>query len=235
MKIKDIIVENTVVRNKLFHGTSKTLEIGKSYPFKLRESPRDTDIKIHNLANNMAIEKFGVPIRNLLFSSINPDQSISYGNVYEIEPVDKSDKVYFNTNVGDFTLEFNIGSYYIISQIQRTGFKVTSWMFEQNLSEQADMRDFFDKILEGFNNKEFIEKYYDDSSGVEFEEALENAMRVINRNIKMTINEIQNYIDGITAISYSEFKNKSLIHRSSNFMEVMIHAKSGFKVVGQYS
>lgn len=112
MRIDDIITESTTLDAykdsvfykryglKLKHGNSS---IGEGfYDFVPRKESRDSVSYFHNLMNEYAVEKFGLPIRNLLFTSTDEASIANYGNVYSVVPNDGF-RMFCNPMITDVT------------------------------------------------------------------------------------------------------------------------------------
>lgn len=90
---------------KLYRGMRGIHEI-KSVPFKYREQPRDTNIQIHDAVNAASIEKFGLPIRNLIFTYPEKEHTYNYGETMIVVPIGDF-KLFCNPNVFDMTYYFS--------------------------------------------------------------------------------------------------------------------------------
>lgn len=87
----------------LYHSTSETME-SRLLKFKYRRKPRDTNIIIHKLVNGIAIEKFGLPIRNLFFVYVGTRDI--QGTRMRAIPLGDKVRYFFNPEVEDFTLSY---------------------------------------------------------------------------------------------------------------------------------
>lgn len=96
--------ESNSIIAPLYHSSNSLIPDGTLVPFRLRDMPRDTSLKIHDAVNTLTVEKFGVPVRNLLFTYRNKDKSEGYGaHIYEIIPNGNNFKFYYAEYVDDFT------------------------------------------------------------------------------------------------------------------------------------
>ena len=99
-----------IIRNRmppeLIHGTYK-MEPRKIINISQREKPVDTSKIIHDLVNKESIEKFGVPIRNLLFASQSAEVSENYGSTITLVPLDDDYQFYYSDIVSDMYTSSN--------------------------------------------------------------------------------------------------------------------------------
>lgn len=91
---------------QLIHGTYK-IEPRQIVTINKREKPVDTAKIIHDLVNELSMEKYGVEVRNLLFASQSPEVSERYGATRTLIPLDDDYKFYYSDIVADMYTSAN--------------------------------------------------------------------------------------------------------------------------------
>ena len=135
----------------LYRGSSYFDEITK-LEFRFRKRSVDTLDFIHNQTNDLSIEKFGLPIRNLLFCYPNIDNASSYGPVHLIVPIGNNYKMYANHMINDFTEDLSMGNRFYHKAATSVVAKIINMEFLWELSnENVTLTDTLEKILGGAN------------------------------------------------------------------------------------
>lgn len=105
---------------RLFRGIRNTYEDITFVPFRFRESPLDTDKLLHDKINELSIESFDVPVRNLIFSYTDADNASSYGDVYMIVPIGNDYKLFNEPSINDMTAHLGAGENFFDQIIEST-------------------------------------------------------------------------------------------------------------------
>lgn len=145
----------------LYHGTSG--DGLQQYTFRYRTGSRDTNLYTHSLVNRLTQEKFGEPIRNLMFTSTSEIIANSYGTAMVMLPSGDY-KLYFNKNVKDFTVHFKAASE------------------QSDISEDSTVTYFMNEVQEG-GYEENYEEYFSEFSEEESEsESDKNYTHIFNKS-----------------------------------------------------
>jgi len=91
-------------RIKLYHNTRDYKE-SRLLKFKFRDKPRDTDIVVHNIVNDLTMKKFGLPLRNLFFVYVSTFDKTA--RQMRAIPLGDNVRYFFNPEVDDMTFWFN--------------------------------------------------------------------------------------------------------------------------------
>ncbi len=89
---------------KLYHNTRDYKE-SRLLKFKFRDKPRDTDIVVHNIVNDLTMKKFGLPLRNLFFVYVSTFDKTA--RQMRAIPLGNNVRYFFNPEVDDMTFWFN--------------------------------------------------------------------------------------------------------------------------------
>lgn len=119
---KDNILPYIIKRRgvpELVHGSYK-MENRKIINITQRTKPVDTSKIIHQLVNEEAESKFGVPIRSLLFASQSNEVSENYGPTHTLIPLDDDYAFYYSDIVSDMYSSSN-GIFSFINHIKTRG------------------------------------------------------------------------------------------------------------------
>lgn len=79
----------------LYRGLKKTPLLDTTIPFKFRESSKSTPPLINHHINERLTELYGLPIRNLLYTTNDYKQAKGYGDAYKVKPVGNNFKIYY--------------------------------------------------------------------------------------------------------------------------------------------
>ncbi|ASV44232.1 hypothetical protein PBI_SCTP2_217 [Salicola phage SCTP-2] len=114
---KDLIVNSNYFTNNfesikdgnaLHHGTDVTLSNMDIIDITERSQPKDTDVVIHDIVNELSKQHFGIKIRNKLFITPNNSIASSYGiNTYKIIPLGDYN-IYQSNNIRDLYADLSI-------------------------------------------------------------------------------------------------------------------------------
>lgn len=131
MRIEHILDENNTTRHTdtyfyktygedvLFHSSKNRGQEG-FVPFKFRASPRDSFMPFHNEANMLAKQKFGLPVRSLMFA-MNSKQGAAnynlYGKPYAVYPVSSKFRMFYSKNTTDMTEDLYATSTAILDKL----------------------------------------------------------------------------------------------------------------------
>lgn len=106
---------------KLYHSSYDNHE-GYVH-FAYRENPRDTFAPFHHEVNTLAKQRFGLPIRSLLFTTTDANTAQDYspgGTVYSVCPVSDRYRLFYSRNTEDMTTDLNVSSAKCARRIMRT-------------------------------------------------------------------------------------------------------------------
>lgn len=95
----------------LYHGSQNSYPDGV-VKFQYRGAPKDTVFYSHNMVNRLSEEKFGEPVRQLLFAMNNPLHIRKYAGENEhrvLFPLGQY-RLFYNPKVKDFTIEMTSAS-----------------------------------------------------------------------------------------------------------------------------
>jgi hypothetical protein len=88
--------------NILYRGTKDILGQYQKKDVRTDRKPSETDVKIHNYADEFFYKKYDVKLRSeTIFCSTSPSIAMDYGKIYVIFPVGKYD-IYYSDKVRDF-------------------------------------------------------------------------------------------------------------------------------------
>lgn len=90
----------------LYRGVRSSYDEITEMPFKLRTKPLDSAKFIHDAINDESESRFGLPIRNLMFSYTEEEQAQGYGKVVVIVPKGDNFKLFYNYEIEDLTAQY---------------------------------------------------------------------------------------------------------------------------------
>lgn len=95
----------------LYHGTSQISKPTK-LEFRFRTKPMSTIDELHHDINDLSTEKFGIPVRNLLFTYPNDsDQVMMYGHSNVIVPIGTKYRIFYHPRIHDMTEDLVVGQH----------------------------------------------------------------------------------------------------------------------------
>ena len=143
-------------------------------PYSENRIPTDTNIEIHKYVNMLSSEKFGVPIRNLIFADKNIKTASEYGNPYVLFPLGDY-RLFYSENVKDFTAHYNTDSdmiFFIVNEVLLQFQDTYDEMIMESLTDTFERYEFdfknlktFDKSLKKLARK-MASEYYNDPEGI---------------------------------------------------------------------
>ena len=92
---------------ELYHATPKKFDEIQKFNFRFREKPQTSVVEIHDAINRISQEKFGLPIRNLLFCTNTIDWKTHSDMMKNEERIDN----YISTN-SNYNLE-SVGKLFV--------------------------------------------------------------------------------------------------------------------------
>lgn len=110
---KSEIRERFVAFNKrfggmiLYHGSTKRLDSGTKLNFRFRDKSKDTALIINAVVNDHLVQEYGLPIRNLLYTTQDASVASGYGELCIVIPAGNYN-LYYSDGVGDFTDHFGV-------------------------------------------------------------------------------------------------------------------------------
>lgn len=127
---------------KMYRGAQKDFPSGTFRPFKKREDPVNSPMRLHDQVNDFFMEKFGQPFRNGLFATGDLGMARSYGHPYIVVPKGR----FFwlcNTEIPDmteslyseFAHEQGLEEYYAINKTLDAVEKSKKWIDSVDLKQ----------------------------------------------------------------------------------------------------
>lgn len=222
---------------RVYHSTpNKFTEVTK-VDFRFRTKPTDTIREFHDMVNNISTEKFGLPIRNLLFTY--PHISNSYGYPYLIVPIGENFKLYHHPGIDDMTEDLSDENMDIIVELDF-----------QRLNDKFRIKDtrydeihaiFFEKLSENYDdyriiNDHMIPEILTDMADDEyFDEEIMSSYKNYMEGKKDEIVKFTNQLisEGFFEIAKDYVNGVELIDDDSDVGgdEIMVYAPDGFYVV----
>lgn len=224
---------------RLYHGTDSISEV-MLVPFKLRNKPKDTPDYIHNALNAATKEKFGVPVRSLLFTYPDSDGVYQYGNTIMIVP-NGSFRLFLVNGIHDLTVDMELDNI--------TSKRYERWFNEvvDTLYERGFDREGIELVLHKLESSySYVTRYYSGSiidafssfiihgldDGLDDEDYgsipdIEGAVRnTVKEVVEWNLMQLgEEYADSITEVENDgDFKN-------SNLSEIMVYAPNGFYAI----
>lgn len=217
---------------ELYHSTPKKYHEIQKFEFRFREKPQTTLHQFHDLVNHYSMEKFGIPIRNLLFCYNEPNSM--YGFAYKILPVGTC-KLFYAPGINDMTINYSIDDldsvYFnqdgfiddmqelIPSQYTEKYFKELFSSIPSQLEESEFEYAFetLDDDYEGDDDYEFFKSTINDS----IDKILKLIHKQYEKELKRMAVEYVNICQEITPYNIEEITDE----------EIMVYAPNGFYVI----
>lgn len=194
--------------------------------------PRDTFSILHHLANHLSYKRFGVNIRQGIFSSKSKEVASYYGDVTLRFVPNDGYHMYYNPDVGDFTIDSTHGREYkkiertIVSHVNsivgktlmdlnyRGGRKYLSYLKTANVNYDT------------FNIIELSRQYFDKEyfTGRDLGSAtIERFYAKLGEMWDVYYGDVEKYVDGL--------KKVNDLGRVPNYIEVITFPVNGFWLV----
>ena len=223
MKIEDVIYsEKKFLPVLVYKGTMQSYD-NENMEFKFRESSRDTPYFIHELVNSITKEKFGLPLRNLIFGTSDYNHADSYGNAHIITPIGKW-RAFVSPEVQDMTIENGFSDYFLGVKLEgmlrennkRIDESILRYVFSHSLKKIRSFDDAMDSISDRLKNmlKDQTEEF-----PIEYIDSLIEKFRLD------VLEDIRSYTDSIIEVNSNT--SKSVF---DNDPEVMIYAPEGYNL-----
>ena len=244
MKVSHILNENFTIDEvesqpfmddfdglELYHSTPKKYHDIHKMEFRFRSKPQTTVHKFHDLVNEYSIEKFDIPIRNLLFCY---DEACGmYGFPYRIVPIG-SCRMFYAPGINDMTIHYNI------DDLDNVDFNIDDFMghFEKLIPSKYSEK--FVKELFSSGSSEVhpsdieytLEVLDDEYEGDEYEKfriavndstdkIIEMIQHQYDIEMKRMAKEYVRNCQEITTYNYDDIDNE----------EIMLYAPNGFYVI----
>lgn len=223
MKIEDVIpTEKKFLPVPVYKGTMQSYD-NENMEFKFRESSRDTPYFIHELINSITKEKFGLPLRNLIFAASEYNHADSYGNAHIITPIGKW-RAFVSPEVQDMTIECGFSIHFLGDKLQgmlrednkRIDDSIMRYVFSVSLKKIRSFDDALDSISDRLKNmlKDQTEEF-----PIEYIDSLIEKFRL------SVLEDVKSYTDSIIEVNSNT--SKSVF---DNNPEVMIYAPEGYNL-----
>lgn len=95
---------------QLFHGSPKNFPSGTKLDFRFRSTPKDTPTVVNALVNDALLKEYGLPIRNLLYTTQEYEIADGYGRIYVVIPTGNY-RMFCVPDVQDFTAHFDMRTF----------------------------------------------------------------------------------------------------------------------------
>lgn len=227
---------------KLCRGIEADLET-QYMPFKFREKPLDTDISIHHRINDVSVEKFNIPIRNLLFAVPSRTVASSYGNVYIIVPNGEF-TLYSNPKVSDMTEHYGLRRattkyaqeakedamhkllYIDNGDIRNMATRILDTVFGTNILN-GDLKEFIAEKTKLYLEKVYFkEQEWDEKFSIEALSVMDGLAQIMIDVVEKRVTDVvDGYLDGVI-----EIKSPSDI-KGGVTPEIMVYCPEGFYLI----
>lgn len=215
MKINQLFedIEETKSIAPIYHASDNFVEDGTVIPFRYRDKPRDTHNMIHRIANELSEEKFGLSVRNLLFTYRIPSMTQGFGDhVYEVLPIGDNVKYFYADDVEDFTD-------YSMDFLYRNDLSESFFLSHPEIDKNK--KPLVDNAIRGFLRGK--SNYVNIHNILKKFDLFEYADEIKALSEKHSYHIAQSYIDKLTYVT-----NKSKLKEVK--VEIMVYAPDGFKV-----
>ncbi|ASV44234.1 hypothetical protein PBI_SCTP2_219 [Salicola phage SCTP-2] len=150
--------KNTILKNtnfNLYHNTTVDHGNISHFDIKNREKPRDSNKAIHDIANELSKQQFGIEIRNKLFTTLSEFQGVVYGKFkYIVYPIG-SYQLYYSNTIDDF-----YGDDFKISQYKNIASKIHKYVYQSIINNNYEEIQSISEILK-FNFSNYMENVKD--------------------------------------------------------------------------
>lgn len=224
---------------RLYRGMSCSSDDIQFISFKFRDKPRNTNIRLHDAINKESVDKFGIPIRNLMFAYSIPKPTVTYGSTHIIVPKGKF-TLYVNPNVFDMTNDFARS---ILSNFESIKDDVFNELLNKDYGAKYntdyDFKSLFNELRkEDFNELQSPVTYIIDQveeASIPFNNSdvadyleLDIRKTVSKHSMDMVVNNADKYVNSVI-----EVDSENDIDWSKN-PEIMVYAPNGFYVVPEH-
>lgn len=217
----------------LYHATTKSFNEIHELNFRFRKKPQTTITELHDAINKISLERFGLPIRNLLFC--HPEVSTMFGIPYQIVPIGEF-RMFYCPGVNDMTVDFGYENYYVFT------YDNTEYVEKMmDMLPSAYTKELAEKIFDGemvfVLDKSYLEDYVSDlrddyGSEKDFDAFADMVYSNIEEIFQLqyyAINDIMHIyadgyvsnVEGIDTSNYGDITNE----------EIMVYAPNGFFVI----
>jgi len=176
-------------------------------PYSGNRIPLNTNVEIHKYVNMLSTEKFGVPIRNLIFADKKITTAAEYGNPYVLFPLGDY-RLFYSENVKDFTEHYNTDINMILFIIDEVLLEFENTYDEMVMKSLTDTfenyeldyknQKTFDKSLKKLARK-MASEYYNDPDGIS--NYKQSVVKILERRFyeygKKIFKQFNNYVNSI--------------------------------------
>jgi len=200
-------------------------------PYSENRIPTDTNIEIHKYVNMLSSEKFGVPIRNLIFADKNIKTASEYGNPYVLFPLGDY-RLFYSENVKDFTAHYNTDSdmiFFIVNEVLLQFQDTYDEMIMESLTDTFERYEFdfknlktFDKSLKKLARK-MASEYYNDPEGIS--NYKQSDVKILEKRFyeygKKIFKQFNNYVNSIEVTqSMHDINNEEIMIQADEIAAV---------------
>lgn len=218
---------------ELYHATPKKFDEIQKFNFRFREKPQTSVVEIHDAINRISQEKFGLPIRNLLFCF--PQPSTMYGYPYKIVPIGNF-RMFYHPGIHDMTVDLGFDEHSTFTYDNGEYIKKLSTMIPSPYTEELGQKIFDEEMLFDFDEEhlremidELGDEYEDGENFNDFSKTIyDNKEKLFKLQQSAIVDVMEHYaseyVSGLVEISpynYDEIDNE----------EIMVYAPNGFYVV----
>lgn len=212
----------------LYHGNRNNFITGHFQKLtKFREKSKDTPNFINYLINQHLIEDFGVPVRNLMYLTENPNIAEGYGYVYIVIPKGNY-RMFYASGVDDFTVY--IGYQDIMERIVRNVFDIYEYSDkEQYIIKKAieiNHSEYFRSFEKASNEKEM-------NDAIKYIEYISEEKDLVYRFHENILEESHNYVENLYNDFYNVEEIKSSDDMPSDGEEIMAYFPNGFYLINE--
>lgn len=232
----------------LIHGSSIKFEESTFINFRFRKKPTDTPIVIHDKINKLSVDKFGIPVRSLLFS-YHEETAVTSGNTwgysYFVIPKGNNYRMFASPSVMDLTSDYELIYSYGVNPTESDLLKLDD-MLTDSLPDQSVFNDFTAEISEyGLRNDlsnlrdiDIIDELYDDAlnDAIESpyidEEKIEEFKLLYSENRDKVHNIVEDFLESLMDVMITEYvEGVEEIDTIIRDAEIMVYAPDGFYLV----
>lgn len=171
----------------LYHGTTKKFNHGTKINFRFRDRSKDTGLIVNTIVNYRLTQEYGMPIRNLLYTTQDLKTAKDYGKAYIVVPVGENYRLFYGEGVEDFTGHFGVSGLDFLEY-------VADMLAEMHDQEESEITS--DKIKELFgSNYTTLNKLSVSNSVSELQHIASNAIATEPNDTDMLREVLSEFVD----------------------------------------
>lgn len=171
---------------KLYHHTKNSHDT-RIMEFKFRDAPSNTPIVVHDLVNHYAVQKFGLPVRNLFFTYAE----YMFANQMRAIPLGDNVRYFYNPDVDDMTALILIEKYKEVEE------------FLLDIKDQYDYQydvDEMANLFGGTMNTQKTLKGVVSMLSKRYSDIIDNGDDIAKKVVAFFIKHIKEYVEGIIEV-----------------------------------